>query len=70
VEASDVDVASVMRGIDGVQRVTRERSGLWKVVANRDINLEAARGILARGGGLTLLISTPYFTKLGLVAEE
>jgi hypothetical protein len=70
VEASDVDVASVIRGIDGVQRVTRERSGIWKIVANRDINLEAARGILARGGGLTLLISTPYFSKLGLVVDE
>jgi hypothetical protein len=70
VEASDVDVASIVRAIDGVQKVTREGGGLWKIVVDRDINAETARSIVAKGGALTLLISTPYLAKLGLVDEE
>jgi hypothetical protein len=70
VEASDVDVASAVRAIDGVQRVTRETGGIWKVVANKDINAEAARNIIGKGGALTLLLSTPYLAKLGLAEEK
>ena len=70
VEASEVDVASCMRAIDGVQRVTRESNGIWRVVADRDINIEAARNIVARGGALALLVSTPHLAKLGLVFDD
>ncbi|MBV8190895.1 MAG: hypothetical protein JO339_26885 [Alphaproteobacteria bacterium] len=70
VEASDVDVASVVRAIDGVQKITREGGGLWKVVVDRDINAETARNIIAKGGALRLLLSTPYLAKLGLADEN
>jgi hypothetical protein len=69
VEAIDVDVASVVRSIEGVQKVTRERNGTWKIVVDRDINAEVAKRIVAKGGLLRLLISTPYFAKLGSLGE-
>ena len=69
VEASDVDIASAVRPIDGVQKVTRERNGVWKVVANRDIGPEVARSIIVKGGDLSLLISQSQISKLGRVTE-
>src|SRR5262249_10958330 len=46
------------RGLEGVQRVTRERGGSWKVVADRDVRAAAARQIISKGGALTRLTAT------------
>jgi len=59
VEAVDTDVASAVRAIEGVQKVTRERTGAWRVVADRDARAAAARQIVAKGGALTHLTSSP-----------
>jgi len=55
VEAADTDVASAIRGIEGVQKVTRERGGGWRVMADRDVRAAAAKQIVSKGGALTQL---------------
>jgi len=54
VEASGIDVAAVLRGIEGVQDVLAE-GGAWRVVADRDVRAIAAQRIVAAGGSLTRL---------------
>jgi ABC-2 type transport system ATP-binding protein len=54
-EAADTDVASAVRGIEGVKKVTREPGSAWKVVADRDVRADAARQIVSKGGSLTRL---------------
>jgi hypothetical protein len=56
VEASDIDVASAIRSIDGVRKVTREVGGVWLVEADRDIRGLVARQMIVAGGALTMLI--------------
>lgn len=56
-QADGVDVASLIRTINGVQRVTREVGGHWRIVADKDVTAEAARRIIGGGGALTLLVS-------------
>ncbi len=56
-EAGDIDVASVIRGVEGVQKVLRERGGAWRVTADRDVRAAAAKQIMSRGGTLTRLTS-------------
>ncbi|WP_421998372.1 ABC transporter ATP-binding protein [Reyranella sp.] len=54
VEAAGIDVASVLRGLDGVQSV-RPEGAAWRVVADRDVRAAAARAIVSAGGALTRL---------------
>jgi hypothetical protein len=56
VEAGDIDVASTIRSIDGVRKVTREVGGVWLVEADRDIRSLVARQMVVSGGVLTMLI--------------
>jgi ABC-2 type transport system ATP-binding protein len=55
VEAADVDVPAVLRGIEGMQQVVPEGVGAWKVVADREIRATVAKRIIAAGGSLTRL---------------
>jgi len=55
IEAKGSDIAGTLRGIDGVQSVTAEGEGAWRVVAARDVRAEAAQRIVAAGGSLTRL---------------
>jgi len=55
VEASGVDVASTLKGIEGVQQVVGAGQGAWRVVADRDVRAAAAQRIVAAGGSLTRL---------------
>jgi hypothetical protein len=42
VEAEDIDVASILSAISGVQKVTRVSGGLWKVFVDRDFGTSIA----------------------------
>jgi ABC-2 type transport system ATP-binding protein len=53
VEASGIDIAAALRGIEGVQNVMPEGAGAWRVVADRDVRAAAAQRIVAGGGALT-----------------
>jgi ABC-2 type transport system ATP-binding protein len=60
VEASGVDVAGALRGVEGVQSVVAEgpqggESGGWRVVADRDVRAAVAQRIVSSGGSLTRL---------------
>jgi ABC-2 type transport system ATP-binding protein len=55
VEASGIDIASALRGIEGVQNVMLEGEGAWRVVADRDVRATAAQRIVSAGGALTRL---------------
>jgi ABC-2 type transport system ATP-binding protein len=55
VEAAGTDVAAALRGIEGVQSVTTEGEGTWRVVADRDVRAAAAQRIVSQGGSLTRL---------------
>jgi ABC-2 type transport system ATP-binding protein len=55
VEASGIDIASALRGIEGVQKVMPEGEGAWRVVADRDVRAAAAQRIVSAGGALTRL---------------
>jgi ABC-2 type transport system ATP-binding protein len=55
VEASGTDVASALRGIEGVQQVVADGEGAWRVVADRDVRAEVARRVVSAGGSLTRL---------------
>jgi hypothetical protein len=63
IAATDCDVASVVRSIDGVLRVTREH-GYWRIVADKDIVTEVARTIAAKGGTLSMLITAESLAEL------
>jgi len=55
VEASGIDIASALRGIEGVQNVMPEGEGAWRVVADRDVRAAAAQRVVSAGGALTRL---------------
>jgi ABC-2 type transport system ATP-binding protein len=55
VEAAGIDVAAALHGIEGVQSVTREGDGTWRVVADRDVRGAVAQRIVSSGGSLTRL---------------
>jgi ABC-2 type transport system ATP-binding protein len=55
VEASGTDVAAALRGIEGVQLVTSDGAGAFRVVADRDVRAAAAQRIVSAGGALTRL---------------
>jgi ABC-2 type transport system ATP-binding protein len=60
VEAQGVDIAGVLRGIEGVQSVVPEGpqeggGGGWRVIADRDVRAAAAQRIVSAGGSLTRL---------------
>src|SRR5262245_10539478 len=55
VEASGIDVAGALSGVAGVQKVTPEGAGAWRVVADRDVRAAVAQRIVSSGGALTRL---------------
>ncbi|MBS0539855.1 MAG: ABC transporter ATP-binding protein [Proteobacteria bacterium] len=55
VEASGIDVAAALRGIEGVQQVLPAGEGAWRVVADRDVRAAVARNIVTAGGSLSRL---------------
>ena len=55
VEASGVDVAAIVRDVPGVQSVTAEPDGGWRITADRDVRAAVSQRIVAAGGGLTRL---------------
>ncbi len=55
VEASGIDIASALRGVEGVQTVMPEGEGAWRVVADRDVRASVAQRIVSSGGSLTRL---------------
>ena len=64
VEASQIDVASAIRAIDGVQKVTRQVNGVWLVASDREIRPLVAQQIVKRGGELTLLVGRAELSRL------
>ncbi|MBN9536486.1 MAG: ABC transporter ATP-binding protein, partial [Alphaproteobacteria bacterium] len=55
IEASGIDVAATLRGVEGVRTVTAESDGSWRVVADRDVRATVAERIVSSGGALTRL---------------
>ncbi len=55
VEAQGVDIAGVLRGVEGVQTVVADGEGAWRVVADRDVRAVVANRIVTGGGSLTRL---------------
>jgi ABC-2 type transport system ATP-binding protein len=55
VEADGTDVAAALDGIAGVQTVTRQGDGSWRVVADHDVRAVVAQRIVSAGGSLTRL---------------
>jgi ABC-2 type transport system ATP-binding protein len=55
IEAGGTDVAAALEGIPGVQRVTQEGDGSWRIVADHDIRSVVAKRIVSAGGSLTRL---------------
>jgi hypothetical protein len=66
VEASQIDVASAIRSIDGVRNITCEDGGIWLVEADRDIRAAVARQTIVAGGVLTMLIGRAAAGRLKL----
>ena len=55
VEATGIDVAAALRGVEGVQQVLSAGEGAWRVIADRDVRATVARQIVSAGGALTRL---------------
>jgi ABC-2 type transport system ATP-binding protein len=55
VEATGIDVAAALRGVEGVQQVIAVGEGGWRVVADRDVRATVAQRIVSAGGALTRL---------------
>jgi ABC-2 type transport system ATP-binding protein len=55
VEASGIDVAATLRGVEGVQQVVPAGEGAWRVVADRDVRAAVAQRVVQAGGALTKL---------------
>lgn len=55
VEASGIDVAATLHGVEGVQTVRQESDGSWRVVADRDVRAAVAQRIISAGGALMRL---------------
>jgi ABC-2 type transport system ATP-binding protein len=54
-EASGVDPVSVLKGIDGLERVTKEADASWRIDATSDVRAAVARRIVEAGGELRSL---------------
>jgi ABC-2 type transport system ATP-binding protein len=54
-EAAGVDPVAVLDGIDGLQRVTKEADGSWRLDATSDVRAAVARRIVEAGGELRSL---------------
>jgi ABC-2 type transport system ATP-binding protein len=74
VEASGVDVAALVRDVPGVQSVTAEQDGGWRITADRDVRAAVSQKIVSAGGSLTRLadlqpsleeVYTTYFREEG-----
>jgi hypothetical protein len=71
ISAEDCDVASIVRSIEGVTKVSRERGGYWLVTSSREIAGEAAKSIVSKGGILTTITTFDTLIVLhGLVAPR
>jgi ABC-2 type transport system ATP-binding protein len=55
VEATGIDVAAALRGVEGVQRVIAAGEDSWRIVADRDVRATVAQRIVSAGGALTRL---------------
>jgi ABC-2 type transport system ATP-binding protein len=55
VEASQIDVAQAVQAVEGVQKVTHEADGTWRIVADRDVRAAVAQRIVTGGGSLVRL---------------
>ena len=55
VEATGIDVAAALRGVEGVQQVLPVGEGGWRVIADRDVRATVAHRIVTAGGSLTRL---------------
>jgi ABC-2 type transport system ATP-binding protein len=55
VEATGIDVAAALRGVEGVQQVLSAGEGAWRVIADRDVRATVAQRIVSSGGALTRL---------------
>jgi ABC-2 type transport system ATP-binding protein len=55
VDATGVDVAAVVRDVPGVQTVTPDPDGGWRITAYRDVRAAVSQKIVAAGGALTRL---------------
>ncbi len=55
VEATGIDVAAALRGVEGVQQVLPAGEDAWRVVADRDVRATVAQRIVSAGGSLTRL---------------
>jgi ABC-2 type transport system ATP-binding protein len=55
VEASGIDVSASLRDVTGVQKVTSEGDGAWRVIADRDVRAAVAQRVVSSGGSLTRL---------------
>lgn len=64
VVAPDCDVSSIVRSIEGVLKVTRDRNGCWRITADQDVVVLVARNIVSKGGSLTTLITFDALTEL------
>jgi ABC-2 type transport system ATP-binding protein len=55
VEATGIDVAATLRGVQGVQQVVPAGEHAWRVVADRDVRAAVAQRVVQAGGALTKL---------------
>jgi ABC-2 type transport system ATP-binding protein len=55
VEATGIDVAATLRGVEGVQQVVPAGEDAWRVVADRDVRAAVAQRVVQAGGALTKL---------------
>jgi ABC-2 type transport system ATP-binding protein len=55
VEATGIDVAATLRGVEGVQQVVAVGEDGWRVIADRDVRATVAQRIVNAGGSLTRL---------------
>jgi hypothetical protein len=65
VAAPDCDVSSLVRSIDGVLKVTRNKQGYWRIAANQDVAAQVGRQIVSKGGSLTTLVTFETLTEFG-----
>jgi ABC-2 type transport system ATP-binding protein len=55
VDATGVDVPAAVRDVPGVQSITAEADGGWRITADRDVRAAVSQKIVAAGGALTRL---------------
>jgi ABC-2 type transport system ATP-binding protein len=55
VEARQIDVGAAVASVDGIQKVTHDGDGAWRIVADRDVRAAVAQRIVSGGGSLVRL---------------